>query len=636
MKILTIDFETYYDKEYSLSKLTTEQYVRDPRFEVILVSVKVGDEPPVWFSGSMRETKFWLDQFEMHKHGVCAHHMAFDGFILNHHFGIRPKFLLDTLSMARPKHAGTIGVSLKALSDHYTVGIKGDEVIQALGKHRCDFTPQELERYAEYCVTDVQLTFLLLRILRKDFPMGELRIIDTILRMFTEPVLQLDAHTLNTHLLDVQRRREEALASVAAIADVSELRSNPKFAEVLSNLGVDPPMKVSPRTGKQTYAFSKVDAQFKALLEHDDLRVQAVVAARLGVKSSIEETRTEAFLGIAQRGPMPIPISYYGAHTGRGSGWDKINPQNLPRGGALRKSMVAPPGHLLVACDSSQIEARVVAWLAGQKDLLQDFRNKADVYSKFASIAFGRPIDRKREEIGPDGLPYNPDFNEGFVGKTCVLGLGFGMSGAKLHLTLKTAKTPVIIPEQECYRIVNTYRKTYRRIEQLWYDADTAVQIMATTGSKEIGPTGVVTATNKAIYLPNGMQIRYPHLTQHPIVGKGYAYVKTRKQLASWTIMKLTGDWDFQKLTPIFGAKAIENVVQALARIIVFDQMLRIAALYRVVLNAHDENVVCVPEEQAEAARDYMTEVMSIPPVWAPDLPVACEAKIGKTYGEAK
>lgn len=406
--MITIDFETYYDKEFSLSKITTEEYIRSEQFEVIGVAAKVDDQQTQWCTGSKEQIAKFLHGLDLPSHDVLAHHMAFDGAILAWQFGIRPKYYLDTLSMARPLTGLTVGGSLAALAKKFELGAKGTEVVNALGKRREDFSPQEIFAYGTYCMNDVNLTYELFKILKPHSTTKELYIIDLMLRMYIDPVLELDKEKLTHHLSNVQTKKEELMRRISDAIGKDDLMSNMKFADVLKKLGVEPPMKVSLRTNKMTYAFGKTDYEFKALLEHEDPRVQAVVSARLGIKSTLEETRTISFLGIADRGALPIMLNYYGAHTGRASGGDKMNLQNLPRGGTLRKSIKAPEGHVVIAVDSAQIEARVVAWLAGQDDLVEDFRNGVDIYSKFASDVYERPIDKSIDKV------------ERFVGKTCV------------------------------------------------------------------------------------------------------------------------------------------------------------------------------------------------------------------------
>jgi hypothetical protein len=412
MDLITLDFETYYDKDYSLSKLTTEEYIRDPQFEVVGVGVKVNNGETEWASGTMGQIKKYLHRFDWANSMMLAHNTMFDGAIASWHFDIHPKALADTMHMARALHGVEASASLKAVADRYGVGVKGTEVVRAMGKRREDFSSEELSTYGDYCINDVELTYRLFQLIAKKFPMKELKLIDLTLRMFTDPTLELDKAQLEAHLVAVQERKEQLLVE-AGIEDKGDLMSNPKFALMLNMLGVTPPMKVSPTTGKETFAFAKNDEAFKALLEHDDDRVQSLVAARLGTKSTLEETRTQRFIGIAERGKLPVPVRYYAAHTGRWGGDDKINLQNLPSRGpnakALKKAIIAPEGHTIIEADSAQIEARVLAWLAEQEDLVSAFTNREDVYKKMASTIYGVAVD-------------DVDKDQRFVGKTTILG----------------------------------------------------------------------------------------------------------------------------------------------------------------------------------------------------------------------
>jgi DNA polymerase I-like protein with 3'-5' exonuclease and polymerase domains len=382
--IITLDFETYYAQDYTLSKGTTEEYIRSPRFEVIGVAVKVNDGPTEWFSGTHEETRAFLSRYDWANSFALAHNTMFDGAIMSWRFGIKPKVWLDTLCMARALHGVEVGGSLKAVAERYGVGEKGNEVVNAKNKRLADFTREELSRYASYCVNDVDLTRDVFKIMVEKFPKQELKLIDLTLRMFIDPVLDLDTGLLETHLDKIKDWKDELLDKSGTTKE--DLMSNPKFAELLKGLDVDPPMKISPTTGKETYAFAKTDEGFKALAEDEDVRVQALVAARLGNKSTLEETRTQRFIDISKRGLLPVPIRYYAAHTGRWGGDDKINLQNLPSRGpnakALKRSIIAPEGQMIVEADSAQIEARVLAWLAEQEDLVTAFANKEDVYKK--------------------------------------------------------------------------------------------------------------------------------------------------------------------------------------------------------------------------------------------------------------
>ena len=621
MSLITIDFETYYADDLGFRTQTTEEYIRDPRFEVIGVGVQVDDGEPQWFSGTRDETRKWLRQFDWKNSMALAHNTLFDGAILHWVFGITPMIFLDTLCMARAIHGVDAGGSLAALAERYKVGVKGTEVVAAKGKTRLDFSEEELSRYGEYCKNDVRLTYELFKIMSKNYPMEELRLIDITLRMFTHPQLYVDENSLYDRLGELRAERSALLLSLKdglKAQDEEEVRkklsSNKQFAEVLRSFQIEVPMKVSPTTGKETFALAKKDEGFLALVEHDDPFIQQLCAVRLGTKSTLEEKRIERFMEIGRRnrGSIPIPLKYYGAHTGRWSGADKVNFQNLPsrdpKKKALKKAIIPPEGYVVINSDSSQIEARVLAWLAGQEDVVKQFADKEDVYSIFASSVYGRKITKE-------------DPTERFVGKTCILGLGYGTGAAKLRHTLATSQPmSVQLEEEECKRIVDVYRRTNDRIIELWSDADQMLSTMMNSKIKKplsLGMHDCLWYDNEGVRLPNNLLIRYPNLRREDQDGKTKTLYDSRKgEVAIW------------------GGSVVENVVQALARIIVGTQMVKINEHYRIALTVHDAAVVIVPEDEQEQAVRVITEIMSQTPDWAPGLPVACEAKVGATYGD--
>ena len=608
MDLITIDFETYYDREFSLSKITTEEYIRDPRFEVIGVGVKVNNAETEWASGSREETKDFLQSFDWGNSIFLAHNTMFDGAIASWLFDVRPRVYADTLCIARAVDGVEVSGSLRALAERYSLGVKGTEVLDALGKRRVDFTPEELSRYGDYCVNDVELTYDLFKVFAPTFPREELKLIDLSLRMFVEPTLDLDLGLLEQHLVETRDYKDKLL--VSAGVDKQDLMSNAKFAALLKGLGVAPPMKTSPTTGKETFAFAKTDEDFKALADHDNPKVQSLVAARLGNKSTLEETRTQRFIDISKRGLLPVPVKYYAAHTGRWGGDDKINLQNLPSRGVaakkLKKSIVAPEGFTLIEADSSQIEARVLAWLAEQEDLVEAFANDEDVYVKMASRIYGV----EEEEVTPE---------QRFVGKTTILGAGYGMGAVRFREQLKNFGTE--ISESEAARVIKIYREANRDIYNLWKAAQNTLVYLSRGDALPLGRNNLlqVNVDKCGLELPSGMLLRYEDLSgEQGEMGIEYTY-KTRRGR-----------------TRIYGGKVIENVCQALARCIIGYQMLEVAKKYKVVLTVHDSIVCCVPDEEITDAQNYVETCMRMIPQWAADLPIDCESGVGKSYGDCE
>jgi DNA polymerase len=608
MDVYTLDFETYYDKDYSLSKMTTEEYVRDRRFEVIGLAIKKNDKATKWIVDGGQLSRL-LSHINFSDSAILCHNTMFDGAILSWRYGVKPKVWFDTMCMSRALHGIETSASLKAVAERYGVGVKGTEVNNAKGKRQTDFTEQELAGYGGYAKNDVDLTYKLFTMMGRVFPRQELKLIDLTLRMFIEPTLDLDIDLLEQHLEDVKDRKDKLLRD-ANVTDKKDLMSNPKFAALLKGVGVEPPMKISPTTNKQTYAFAKSDEGFKALQEHDDDRVQSLVAARLGSKSTLEETRTERFIDIYKRGLLPVPVRYYAAHTGRWGGADKINLQNLPSRGPnakkLKKALVAPVGCTLVEADSSQIEARVLAWFAGQDDLTNAFAKGEDVYVKMAA----RIYNCEEEDVTKD---------QRFVGKTTILGAGYGMGAEKFGVQLKTFGFEV--SSDEARRIISIYRDANYKISKVWRDAHYMVQQLANKRAAQFGRKGVVqvAAAESSLIMPSKLSIIYEDLgSEQGEKGLEYSY-KTRRGR-----------------TRIYGGKVIENVCQALARCIIGEQMLKISKKYKVVLTVHDSIVCCVRDEEVDAAQAYVEECMRWTPDWAAGLPVDCESGTGKSYGDCE
>jgi len=608
MNRVVLDFETYYDRDYSLTKLTTEEYIRDERFEAIGVAIKINDEPAQWYPQMHIEKG--LRTVDWENSLVIGQNMMFDAAILAWRFNRKARAWGDTLGMSRALFPHDKAHGLAAQAKRHSIGMKGDEVINALGKRHKDFTEEQLARYGEYCINDVELTTKLFDLYATDykFPVGEMKLIDATLRMFVEPKLVLDAPLLREYVVEVRETQEALLAAVNV--DRAQFMSNKQFAELLREYGVEPPTKISLTTGKETYAFAKTDEDFKRLMEeHPDPRVNALVAARLGVKSTIEETRAERFLQMSNRGAFPVPLRYYGAHSGRWSGQDKVNLQNLPARdptkNTLKRAIKAPPGYVIIDCDSSQIEARTLAWLAGQMDLVDAFANKQDVYRIMAAQIYG---------VAPDQV----DKTQRQVGKTVILGAGYGVGHAKLRLFLKTG-AKVEVSEEEAKRIIDTYRRTYYRIPELWKRADTALAMLAAQMPMPVDAQQLVhVVPGKGLSLPSGLHIQYPDLRQ---------FADEEGQLR----------WHYTsrgRIVAVYGGKCVENFTQAVARCVVGEQMLRIAKRYTPVLTVHDAVACIAPEEEAEEAQRYVEECMSWRPRWAGTLPLACEAGRGASYGD--
>jgi DNA polymerase len=616
MRLVFIDFETFYSKVYSLRKMTIPEYILGGEYETIGCAVIDGiNGDPVWYEGDT--VADWLRSIDLDDVGICAHNTPFDGSILSLRYDIHPAFYFDTMAMSRAQlaHLTNGRVSLDTISKHYDLPPKGKAIHKVEGLHLDEIKEAGFyQDYVDYSMHDVHLCREIFKRLMPDFPDGELKIIDELVNMVTQPMFAIDRGLLVEHLTKIRERKASLLQRI----DLSklELMSNDKFAAALESLGVAAPRKISPTTGVETWALAKTDKEFQALAEHPSEDVQALVAARLGFKSTLEETRTERFIAIHDATKaglgypaMPVPLRYSGAHTHRFSGDWSLNLQNLPSRGntTLRDALVAPDGYVVVTCDSSQVEARLTAWLSGQASLVDQFANNEDVYSSFASKVYGYKVTKKNK-------------TERFLGKTCILGLGFGMGHVKFRETIRVqaAAMGIDLPmnEDDAKRIVWLYRNTYDRINSTWRNLGDLLFDMA-DGRADGRTFGPCTIQGQSILLPTGLRIQYPDLRRE---GTDLIYGLGRR---------------------IYGGKALENVVQALDRVIVVDAMMRVNARFkhinlRSTHNVHDEGVWIVPENYAEEVKAVALEEFRRRPAWGQDLPLDAEAAMGKTFGACK
>jgi DNA polymerase len=619
--IITIDFETYYDKAYSLTRMSEVDYILDPRFEVIMCSMKLGDRPTEVYVGE-KAVNTAFSCIDWSKHAVLAHNMRFDGAILAWRFGIVPGLYLDTLGMANAitRPLITYG-SLAKLAAYYGLEAKGTTVQDMMGRTLASLSVMERTAYANYCAHDTDLCRAIFDKFIKVFPASELRVLDLSLRMFTQPQARLNPNKLAEYLNLVQAEKAASFARMAHIPE-EVFSSNIKFAELLRSYGVEPPMKTSPATGQPTFALAKNDREFKDLCADPDipLDAQVALAVRLGAKSTIDETRTLTLLklaswnwGLEGEAWMPVPYKYYGAHTGRFSGDGGYNFANLRRGSPIRDAIEAPDGFRVVHRDSSQIEARMVAWLAGCDKLVKAFREGRDVYSEFAWKFYGREITRA-------------DTLERFTGKTAILSLGYGAGHVKFRhaLYIGNGGVSVALDMEEAVKLVDFYREEYAPIKQLWWRGNAALKRMI--NPRDVPDPGIpaIEIGAECVYLPNGMAISYPDLKEEPDDGV-------------WG-RKTTYRGVFGGPRKIYGAKFIENITQGLARIVVTDIMLHVDrdTGHRPFMSTYDSHDYIVPESEARDFDAVLERAFAVAPTWAPDLPLASEGGWGRTLLEAE
>lgn len=648
-RILVIDFETRWDsKQYTLSKMTTEEYIRDQRFKAFGACLKYLDEdgPATWVRGA--ELERWFATIDWKNTSVLAHNAQFDVSILEWRYDCHPNFIFDTLSMARALRGVEVGNSLAKLAEDFELPPKGRAVHSTDGVEELTWD-MEME-LADYCKHDVFLCEEIFNRLVEGYPASELRLIDMTLKMYTRPRLVLDKEMLGKAIDEERTTREELLERLGV--DDATLSSNPKFAALLASLGCAVPYKQSKTTGKQTLALAKNDALFQALLNHERDDVALLCEARLRVKSTTERTRAQRFLEIAERGTLPVPLSYYGAVTGRwtASKGSAINMQNLKRGSFLRNAIMAPDGYVVVAGDLSQIEPRVLAWLSDYEDMMNIFRSGEDPYAQFGARMFNIPGMTKES---------HPALRQS--AKSALLGCGYGLGWASFASQLMTGflGAPPVRYEAKFARELGvnkqfaqeflSWNRTEARLRDIPHTCSLEELAMHAIAAKRIidiyrGTAYPVVSfwemctnlLNRCLYegeevrykcltfrkgeieLPNGMKLLYPNLR-----------IEMDEQGRSQFVY---GD----NATKLYAGKITNNVTQALARIVMTDGMLRVNKRYPVIGTVHDELWTMVPESEADEAKDWVLSQMTMEPSYMPGIPLNADVGYHQRYGMAK
>ena len=656
-QIIVLDFESAWgrspDVRLGFSTQTNEEYVRDPRFKAWGLSWKYlgSDEAAVWVT--RKDLPEFFASIDWSRTAVVAQNALFDVSVMSWHYNVKPAFIFDTLSMGRAMRGVEVGNSLAKLAQVFGLPEKGKGL--ASSENILDKLPAHVEEeLADYCCHDTWLCEQIFLRLIKGYPAKELRLIDMTLKMYTNAMLELDREMLIKALSEEGEKREGLLQKLGI--EESALASNDKFAQVLTTMGVTPPTKVSKTTGKEAFAFAKNDALFQAMLNGDREDVALLCEARLRVKSTAERTRAQRFLDISGRGPLPVPLSYYGAATGRWTAakGSAINMQNLKRGSFLRKAIMAPVGHQLVVGDLSQIEPRVLAWLADYEDLLDIFRSGSDAYAAFGSQMFNIPGLSKES---------HPDLRQS--AKSALLGCGYQLGWASFASQLlvgflgappvrydkafakqlgitpayierfvgwednvrKLREIPHTCTERELLihcvaskKIIDIYRETSHPVVSFW-DMCGRLLEKSLYGGEEV-VYKCVTFRKEEIVLPSGMTLKYPNLRRE---------VDTKTKQSNWVYGE-----EGTKPVKLYAGKITNNIVQGTARVVMTDGMLRVAKKYPVVGTVHDELLCVVPDDEVEWAKNWVWEQMVKEPSYLPGIPLNSEVGAHRRYGLAK
>lgn len=633
--ILTLDFETYYGTKYSLSLQTmnTFKYIADEQFQIHSVGVKLNDGDTAYYDFHKGEREAFEQYLADLPENVAllAHNTAFDGFILHYHFDWHPTYYLDTASMSRGFFVGQ-SASLKNLAIRLfpnEASLRKKDTLEST--FNVTVIEGELaEQFKAYCIRDVDLCYACFEVLLPYYPAAELDLIDWTLRCMCEPTLAVDIPLVEEEIDDQVETTTNAIAAAGLPADT--LRSDKQFLAYLEDNNIDVEYKPNAKGEGEIPALSQKDWGYQRMVaRHPEL--SAIWEARRLSKSNIQESRARWFKAVAEwnTGHMPVPLQYYGADTGRWSGSEKLNLQNLPRitgdptSGRLRRSLHAQGDNVVIVRDLNNIEGRVLAWLAHETYLLNLFNSGGCPYLYMAESIYKVPHGtfNKQKHAG-----------ERQVGKVSVLGLGYGMGKDKFHVTMNTGPmgmNPIPTSIEQAAEIVNIYRSTNSKISRFWTTCNNYIERMASLAPGETwtDPRLPLTLHPNLIELPNGMCLQYVNLAGTPNSWGGYDFSFDPR-----------GEGNRKKL---YGGLLCENITQALARIIIAEQLLTIQTyldetwgrdIARIVHMVHDELIVVAPERLAEEIYEKMGEIMSTPPSWGPTLPLKSEGGFAKEYSK--
>jgi DNA polymerase III epsilon subunit-like protein len=601
VEIIVIDYESFWSSDYTLSDLSTTDYIRDPRFDFHGASILRQADGFKGYYVEKPELGDALAELPWDDALMVSHHAHFDGALTSWKFGHVPKRYFCTLTAARMWHRGETKHSLDALSEFYGIETKSDILKRTKGRHLEEFTADERAEMAEYAIKDAKKCLLFACKLMPKLTERELQIIDQTIRMYTTPKLRVNVPLAKEALADAQA----AKAGMLLKYDVKDLRSAKKFAALLEKAGVEPPTKISPKTGKTTFAFAKKDEDFLELQEHPSQVVRDLIEAKMNASSNIHVSRAERFIRYGEGGPLPVYLHCAGAFPWRDSGGDKNNTQNIPRGSKLRKSICAPPEYQLGVVDSSQIEVRMGAELAGQEDLLDMFRNKVDPYNDLATKIYGYEINRALPEHEVQGR----------VGKEGRLGLQFRMGAKKFDSTLRTKNPPIIIPYEDVERAVWVYRDDSRKIVEFWSYLDEMIRFLAYGKGQVQYKYLTFDADTKRVWGPTGNSLYYYDL--HETDNREFVY------------QARNGAYKY-----IHGGVMMQNFCEWLCRELLMGWALEIGERYFVPFRTHDELGALIPDAEAQEGFEWVKSVVKKPAAWCPDLPLNCSGAIAPFYNK--
>jgi len=644
VNIITLNVETYFDNDYTLSKMTTEEYVRDPRFETHVVGMRLNSSAPISDTAWFTHAQFLelAPRYDWANSALLCHHAHFDGLILSHHYGIKPAYYLDTLSMARLLYGNHIRKGLDALAEMMGLGKKRVHDDHFKNKHWDQLSDHDKKLRGDGCCDNVNLTWDLFQKLAKSFPASEYQFVDATVRMFTDPRLVGDTHLL-AQIWEKEAATKAALLDKLGVT-AADLRKQVKFAQLLRAEGIEPEQKLGkPQKCKRcggigytdtdggttsgvvctdcdgegsmprwNYSFAKTDDFMRDLLDDEtplavmpEATVSMLAQAKLDAHSTGTQTRTARMGFMSTRGPLCVYLNYAGTHLSGWSGGDKMNWQNFNRNGLIASAICAPEEHKIVCADASQIECRLLNKIAGQEDMVERFRNHIDPYANVASAFHGFVVTKETHPVEREG------------GKRVELMSGYGAGGPKIARTLRTFKLECTDEQGEGWR--DAYRTTHPFVTDLWEQGNDVLKKLHAGMEFD---WNVVHIKDKIIWLPNGVPLRYDTIEWHEdekIAKKGWR-VRNRN---GWS--HLWGGMLVQQMMQALRSTFIRQVWQAC-----------IDAGLPVVSMEHDKLYCLAREHEAEDALAFLQGEMKRPPSWLPDIPLDSEGYVSSTFAKEK
>jgi hypothetical protein len=460
--------------------MSTEAYIRDPRFEAHGAAIKWDKNTSAqWYD--QRELSYILKEEDWSDVFLICHHAQFDGFILSHHYNVRPAMYGCTLSMARLLLGNNLSVSLEAVRKNFGLNPKSTPYGLFRNKRWTELTDSVRQQIAEGAIDEVESIWKIFGLLMQSgFPPAELDVIDSVIRMFVDPVLELDSAML-AQLWESEAQRKINGTEALGISG-EELRSADRFCQLLEDEGIE----IEYKNGKNhpIPAIAKNDPFMRDFLrEHPSERVRALAEARLAEKSTLLQTRAETLGWVASRGPAPVYLHYSGAGTLRPSGGDGCNWLNFKRGSPIRRAIKAPQGHYLAPVDASQIECvahgQIVLTDNGPK-AIQDVTLADRVWDGIEWVTHeGVVFKGTREVITYQNVTCTPDH---------IVFVRSGCGEEKMEMRVAAALGRDLVKADSPSSVCKTsVREPFvRRLQNLWSARD-KIQIQVSARSSDLG-----------------------------------------------------------------------------------------------------------------------------------------------------